>query len=39
MQIKDVMHDPGVVDGVSLMKLIIRKSQFYEMQAAQQKSN
>ena len=38
MQIKDVMHDPGVVDGVSLMKVIIRKSQFYEMQAAQRKS-
>ena len=38
MQIKDVMHDPGVVDGVSLMKVLIRKSQSYEMQAAQQKS-
>ena len=38
MQIKDVMHDPGVVDGVSLMKVIIRKSQFYEMKEAQAKS-
>ena len=38
MQIKDVMHDPGVVDGVSLMKVLIRKSQSYEMQAAQRKS-
>ena len=38
MQIKDLLHDPGVVDGVSLMKVLIRKSQFYEMEAAQQKS-
>ena len=38
MQIKDLLHDPGVVDGVSLMKVLIRKSQFYEMVAAQQKS-
>ena len=38
MQIKDILHDPGVVDGVSLMKVLIRKSQSYEMQAAQQKS-
>ena len=37
MQIKDVMHDPGVVDGVSLMKVLIRKFQSYEMVAAQQK--
>ena len=29
MQIKDVIHDPGVVDGVSLMKVLIRKSQSY----------
>ena len=38
MQIKDLLHDPGVVDGMSLMKVLIRKSQFYEMHAAQQKS-
>ena len=38
MQIKDILHDPGVVDGVSLMKVIIRKSQFYEMKEAQAKS-
>ena len=38
MQIKDLLHDPGVVDGVSLMKVIIRKSQFYEMKEAQAKS-
>ncbi|CAH3179000.1 unnamed protein product, partial [Porites lobata] len=37
MQIKDILHDPGVVDGVSLMKSLIRKSQSYEMVAAQQK--
>ena len=35
MQIKDILHDPDVVDGVSLMKVIIRKSQFYEMKQAQ----
>ena len=33
MQIKDLLHDPGVVDGVSLMRVLIRKSQFDEMQA------
>ena len=38
MQIKDILHDPGVVDGVSLMKVLIRKSQFYEMKEAQSKS-
>ena len=38
MQIKDVIHDPGVVEGVSLLKVLIRKSQYYEMVAAQQKS-
>ena len=38
MQMKDVMHDLGVVDGVSLMKVLIRKSQFYEMKEAQSKS-
>ena len=38
MLIKDILHEPGVVDGVSLMKSLIRKSQFYEMQAAQRKS-
>ena len=38
MQIKDILHDPGVVDGVSLMKSLIRKSQFYEMKEAQAKS-
>ena len=38
MQIKEITNDPGVVDGVSLMKVIIRKSQFYEMKEAQAKS-
>ena len=38
MQIKDITNDPGVVDGVSLMKVLIRKSQFYEMKEAQAKS-
>ena len=38
MQIKDVTNDRGVVDGVSLMKVLIGKSQFYEMKSAQQKS-
>ena len=38
MLIKDILNDPGVVDGVSLMKVIIRKSQFYEMKEAQAKS-
>ncbi|CAH3185876.1 unnamed protein product, partial [Porites lobata] len=38
MQIKDILHDPGVVDGVSLMKVLIRKSQLYEMKEAQAKS-
>ena len=32
------MHDPGVVDGLSLMTVLIRKSQFYEMKEAQAKS-
>ena len=38
IEIKDVTNDPGVVDGVSLMKVLIGKSQFYEMKSAQQKS-
>ena len=38
MQIKDVTNDRGVVDGVRLMKVLIGKSQFYEMKSAQQKS-
>ena len=37
MLIKDLLHDPGVMDGVSLMKVLIRKSQFYEMKEAQAK--
>ncbi|KAM7429687.1 hypothetical protein ABFA07_019484 [Porites harrisoni] len=38
MQIKDILYDPSVVDGVSLMKVLIRKSQFAEMKEAQAKS-
>ena len=38
MQIKDVTNDPGLVDGVSLMKVLIGKSQFYQMKSAQKKS-
>jgi len=34
MQIKDLTNDPSVVDGVSLMKALIEKSQFYEMKQA-----
>ena len=38
VQIKDLTNDPSVVDGVSLMKALIGKSQFYEMKEAQSKS-
>ena len=38
IEIKDVTNDPGVVDGVSLMKVLIGKVQFQEMKSAQQKS-
>ena len=38
VQIKDLTNDPSVVDGVSLMKALIGKSQFYEMKEAQAKS-
>ena len=38
MQIKDILHDPGVLDGVSLMKALINKAQFAEMKEAQAKS-
>ena len=36
--IKDLTNDPSVVDGVSLMKALECKSQFYEMKQAQQRS-
>ena len=38
IHIKDLTNDPGVVDGVSLMKVLMGKSQFYDMKGAQQRS-
>ena len=38
LQIKELTDDPSVVDGVSLMKAIISKTQFNEMKEAQSKS-
>lgn len=37
IKIKDVTDDPIVVDGVSLMKIMIAKSQFNEMREGQQR--
>ena len=39
IEIKDVTNDPGVVDGVSLMKVLIGKVQFYEMKAPNRRVN
>ena len=38
IEIKDVTNDPGVVDGVSLMKVHIGKAQFYEIKQANSKN-
>ena len=38
INIKDVTSDPSLVDGVSLMKALIAKSQFYEMKQANSKN-
>ena len=38
VQMKELLNDPGVVDGVSLMKALINKAQFAEMKEAQAKS-
>ena len=38
INIKDLASDPSVVDGVSLMKALVGKSQFNEMKQAQQRS-
>ncbi|CAH3189520.1 unnamed protein product [Porites lobata] len=35
---KELLNDPGVLDGVSLMKALINKAQFAEMKEAQAKS-
>ena len=37
VQMKDLLNDPGVEDGVSLMKALIYKAQFAEMKEAQAK--
>ena len=37
IQMKELLNDPGVVDGVSLMKALINKAQFAEMKEAQAK--
>ena len=38
IQMKELLNDPGVLDGVSLMKALINKAQFAEMKEAQAKS-
>ena len=38
VQMKELLNDPGVEDGVSLMKALINKAQFAEMKEAQAKS-
>ena len=38
VQMKELLNDPGVLDGVSLMKALINKAQFAEMKEAQAKS-
>ena len=38
IQIKDLTGDPSVVDGVSLMKALVEKSQFHEMREAQRRN-
>ena len=38
VQMKELVNDPGVLDGVSLMKALINKAQFAEMKEAQAKS-
>ena len=38
IQMKELLNDPGVVNGVSLMKALINKTQFAEMKEAQAKS-
>ena len=38
VQMKELVNDPGVLDGVSLMKALINKAQFTEMKEAQAKS-
>ena len=38
INIKDLASDPSAVDGVSLMKALIGKAQFYKMKQAQQRS-
>ena len=38
VQMNELLNDPGVVDGVSLMKALINKAQFAEMKEAQAKS-
>ena len=38
VQMKELLNDPDVVDGVSLMKALINKAQFAEMKEAQAKS-